>query len=244
MALKINRVPLKVIRARPEEVIESDFEQRRCRGIGGDVAANVVFHSIRAHHHRQGIPANQTLDPSLEFLIPGKWMLLVDRDCVRVRRVGRKKSCDSGWLSVGAEPLEDVAHDFGAAVPKHFIERLYPLLDLDRFQLRNSYLPTIVHSFAFIRHVQCPHDTAVERCEARPISREENIPQSAPPVYRRISHSECARPRGYHNRYAIAADALRKFCSTEEINQRIAFSLSLRHSGGAARDDGRPPHNY
>src|SRR5713101_5866203 len=96
MALKINRVSLELIRACAEEVIESDFEQRRCRGIRGDVTADVVLHSIRAHHHREGVPANQTLDTSLEFLISGKWRLLVDCDRVRVRRVGRKKSCDSG----------------------------------------------------------------------------------------------------------------------------------------------------
>src|SRR6266852_4040693 len=32
--------------------------------------------------------------------------------------------------------------------------------------------------------------------------------------------------RGFHNRHAFAGDTLRKFCSTEEINPRIASSLS------------------
>src|SRR3989475_6716437 len=116
MAVKKNRAPLKLTRARAKEVFESDLEQGRRRGIGGDVTADVVLHSIRAHHHRQGVPANQTLDPSFEFLISGKHRLLVDRYGVCVRGVGRKRSWHSGCLSAGAEPLEDLARDFGAAV--------------------------------------------------------------------------------------------------------------------------------
>ncbi len=172
MALKINRVSLELIRARAEEVIESDFEQGRRRGISGDVTADVVLHSIRAHHHRQGIPANQALDPSLEFLIAGKHRLLVDRYRVCVRGVGRKRSRHSGCLSAGAEPLQDVARDFGAAVLKHRIERLDPLLDFVLFHVRRCCVRTVVHSFFFIPHVQCPHATVVARGEARPILRE------------------------------------------------------------------------
>src|SRR5437899_10750551 len=118
MALKISRVSLEPVRARAEEVIESDFEQGRRRGIGGDVTADVVLYSIRAHHHRQGVPANQTLDPSFDFLISGKHRLLVDRYGVCVRGVGRKRSWHSGCLSAGAEPLEDLARNVGAAVLK------------------------------------------------------------------------------------------------------------------------------
>src|SRR3989475_12968698 len=109
MALKINRAALELTRAREEEVIKSDFEQGRRRGISGDVTADVVLHSIRAHHHRQGVPANQALDPSFEFLVSGKHRLLVDRYGVCVRGVGRKRSWHSGCLSAGAEPLEDLA---------------------------------------------------------------------------------------------------------------------------------------
>src|SRR5207245_8485550 len=97
MALKINRVSLELIRARAEEVIESDFEQGRRRGIGGDVTADVVLDSIRAHHHRQGVPANQTLDPSFEFLDSGKHRLLVDRRSEE-RRVGKEWGSTS-WRS-------------------------------------------------------------------------------------------------------------------------------------------------
>src|SRR2546427_9603712 len=165
MALKINRVSLELVRARAEEVIESDFEQGRRRGIGGDVTADVVLHSIRAHHHRQGVPANQALDPSFEFLIAGTHRLLVARYGVCVWRVGRKRSWHSGCLSAGAEPLEDVARAFGAAVLKHRIERLDPLLDFVLFHVRRCCVRTVVHSFFFIP--SCSMPPRYGRCKGR-----------------------------------------------------------------------------
>src|SRR6266478_7352012 len=59
MSLKINRVAFELRRPRAEEMIESDFVQRGRRRVSRDMSANVVFFAIRAHHHRQGVPADQ-----------------------------------------------------------------------------------------------------------------------------------------------------------------------------------------
>ena len=57
--------------AAAEEVIEADLVERRRRREGRDVAADAVRLAVGAHHHRHRIPADEALDPPLDFLAAG-----------------------------------------------------------------------------------------------------------------------------------------------------------------------------
>src|SRR5258707_11397850 len=69
VSLKINRVAFELGCPRAEEMIESDFVQRGRGCVSRNMSANVVFFAIRAHHHRQGVPADQRLNAALQLLI-------------------------------------------------------------------------------------------------------------------------------------------------------------------------------
>ena len=58
-----------------KKMIEPHFIKRRRRSVRRNVPADVVLHAVRAHHHRQRVPADQALDPPLQLLIPGKQRL-------------------------------------------------------------------------------------------------------------------------------------------------------------------------
>ncbi len=67
--LEVNQIAGLVSIARVKKVIETDFAQGGERGICRDVTANVRVVFVLTHHHRRGIPANQTLDPALHGAI-------------------------------------------------------------------------------------------------------------------------------------------------------------------------------
>src|SRR5690606_32223987 len=58
MRLEIHQVSAGLVAAGPEEMIEAHFEQIGRGSVAGDMAAQFAIGSIGAHHHRQGVPAN------------------------------------------------------------------------------------------------------------------------------------------------------------------------------------------
>ena len=67
MTLEINEVARLISVAGVEEMIESDFEQRRQRRVGRDVAADSWVLLVLAMHHGHRVPANQALDAPLQL---------------------------------------------------------------------------------------------------------------------------------------------------------------------------------
>ena len=92
--------------------------------------ADIVLDAICAHHHGQGVPANQAFDASLEFLIAGKKRLQTRRKRVRVRRVRAERQVDAVDRRVRAKPFENFRSHFRAAGFENGIERFQPLLNL------------------------------------------------------------------------------------------------------------------
>ncbi len=119
MPLKINRVAFELVRTRAEKMVESDFIQRGRRSVRRNVSADVVLHAVRAHDHGQRIPANQTLDASLEFLIAREKRLEPRGNRIRVRRVRGKRKIDARNGSVRAQPLQNFRRDFRPARFQH-----------------------------------------------------------------------------------------------------------------------------
>src|SRR5881396_3271822 len=80
VTLKVNDVSLLVRPSCTEEVIEADFVQRCGRGISRDVPTDATLFAVGSYHHRQRIPAHQTLNAPLDFTAAGINRLLVNLD--------------------------------------------------------------------------------------------------------------------------------------------------------------------
>src|SRR5437762_3547065 len=67
VALEIYEVPgAPVVVGAAEEMIESDFEQSRERRVGRQMSADIGVVLVGAHHHGDGVPANQALDAAFD----------------------------------------------------------------------------------------------------------------------------------------------------------------------------------
>ena len=86
VALEINHVAGKILRAPAEKMVERHFVKRRRRGVGRDVPADVRG-GIGLDHHRHRVPADVALDAALDLAVAGKRRLLLRRNGVDVRRV-------------------------------------------------------------------------------------------------------------------------------------------------------------
>src|SRR5688572_6160491 len=95
MRLKENQVPALRRLLAAEEMIEAGFEDLCSRSIAGDVTAEFAVRAIGAHYHRERIPAHQGGNPLFEFHISRVNRLLVQGDRVSIRRIWRRRSCDS-----------------------------------------------------------------------------------------------------------------------------------------------------
>ena len=106
MSLKIDLVAISVVVLAAEEVVEAHFVQRRGRGVRRDVAADAVRCAVRADDHGHGIPADQTLDATLDFLAAREGGLIFGADGVDVGRHGGERQAGACHPRMVAEPLE------------------------------------------------------------------------------------------------------------------------------------------
>ena len=144
VALEIYGVAFKGIGARAEEMIEADFVERGGGGVGGDVAADIVFEAIGADDHGEGVPANEGLDAALELLIAGEEGFEARGNGVGVRRVGGKRKINAADSGVCAEALHDFAGHIGAAGEQDGIEGFEPFLDFDVLDAAR-YVSFLIH---------------------------------------------------------------------------------------------------
>jgi len=93
MRLKVDEVSARALAAlaalrlrRAEEVIETDFEQIRRRRIAGDMSAQFAIGAIRAHDHRQCVPAQRGREPGFDLEIARVRRLRGNRDRIHVGR--------------------------------------------------------------------------------------------------------------------------------------------------------------
>src|SRR5579863_218085 len=126
VSLEIDGVTLKIFVASTEKVIESHLEESCDRSIGGDVAADVVLHTVGSDHHGKRVPANQAFDFSFDFLVAGEAGLLADRNRVRVRRIRGERHGNPGREGPVADFLEDSGRQPRLAAFNDCIERFNP----------------------------------------------------------------------------------------------------------------------
>ena len=66
VALEVDEIARLIAVPRVEEMVVADFDQRRERRVGGDVAADAAVVLVGAHHHGHRVPADQALDAPLD----------------------------------------------------------------------------------------------------------------------------------------------------------------------------------
>src|SRR5260370_30283068 len=149
MALKINRVALELLSARSEEMVEPHFVECCGRSIRGNVAANVVLDAIRAHDHRERVPADQALDAALQFLVAREKRLQAHWNRIRVRSICAERQVDAVDRRMRAQTFENFCCDLGPAGFQDGIERLKPFLNLYVFHAMRLGGYFVVHNFGW-----------------------------------------------------------------------------------------------
>ena len=138
MGLEVHQVP---VLAGAEEMVEADLEEVRGGGVAGDVAAQLHGDVVRAHHHRQGVPAHQRDQPLLGLQGPRKLRLVGQRDGVAVGGAPDRRQRHAQR----PRPVEELAQQEGGAVAAFVlddrIERLQPLRGLGRVRVRREHGP-------------------------------------------------------------------------------------------------------
>ena len=126
VALEIDEVAGLIAVARVEEVIEANFEQRRQRGVGRDVAADAGILLVLAMHHGHRVPADQALDAALQKAIAGIGNFFFDRNGVDVRRVQLHRNLDARLTGAIHQRSEQIAAAIGAFLVDDLIEGFEP----------------------------------------------------------------------------------------------------------------------
>src|SRR5690606_25657030 len=100
MALVVNQVAAVFFGRGLEEIVEADVVQGRAGGEGGDVSTQVGVRQVRAHHHRQGVPADQGANATLHEQVAGHLRFAGDGDGVAV---GRGDAVGQGCAATGGQ---------------------------------------------------------------------------------------------------------------------------------------------
>jgi hypothetical protein len=132
----------------PEEPVEADLVEGRRRGVRREVAADPRIAVVRPEDHRDGVPADQPPDPSLELLVAREIRLLLRADRVDVPGLGERRQTDVELTG----PLEELEHEEPgpvlALVPNDLVEGVEPLLGLLRVDVGQLVLELVeVHGW-------------------------------------------------------------------------------------------------
>ena len=128
--LEIDDVAAALVSAGAEEMIEADLEDFGGGSVARDMAAEFARGEVRAHDHRQRVPAHDRRDPLLEREIAGKGRLLLRRDRVLIGRDGRIVHGDAEFARAPGERGQKKRGAFAARVAEDRVERIQPLAGL------------------------------------------------------------------------------------------------------------------
>ncbi len=132
VSLKEDEVAAERLARRAEEMIEADVVQRRRRREAGDVAAELRADLVRAHDHRERVPADVMAQPRFELAVAGHRRLLVGRNRVDVRRLLAERHVRAVALRLVDELRDEVAGALGAFGLDDAAHRLEPFASLLR----------------------------------------------------------------------------------------------------------------
>src|SRR2546426_11772048 len=128
-------------------MFDPSSESRGARRIGGVVPADAAFLTVGAHHHGQGVPADQALDAALDLGAAGEGRLLLYRYRVDVRSVGRVGQPDAVALGVDSKELQEALYPFRAALLHDVVQGLEPFSPFDFFNVGRFWMIRSSHRF-------------------------------------------------------------------------------------------------
>jgi hypothetical protein len=143
--LEVDQIPGLVAIGRAKEVVEAHFDQGGERGVGGDVAADAVVVIVGPHHHGQGVPADQALQPPLQGAITRIGDLLLNRNGVHVGRVdvvGRRRPGDPGPVR---KLVQQKSGPGRTGLADHLVQRLQPFAGLLRVEVLRGRYASLEH---------------------------------------------------------------------------------------------------
>ena len=114
-----------------KEMVQADLHHRRGRRIRSDMTADVSAAVISAQDHSHRVPAQDVLDASFDFDVPGIGGLLFERNGVPIRRIQGRVFNDD--VLVGEIFLQGAEYGLGslrAVRIQYVLHGLQPLLHL------------------------------------------------------------------------------------------------------------------
>ncbi len=130
--------------ASTEEMVEAGLEQIGRARVAGDVATELTVGVVRAHHHRECVPAHQRGQALLDRQIARERRLRVDRDRVDIGR--GELGCPADALLAGqlGQPVEDLLGALRAVGLDQRREGVAPLFGFDRIGVGHRVHPGTV----------------------------------------------------------------------------------------------------
>ena len=131
VALEVNQVAgwlaVPVVVAAAEKVVEAHVIEGGGGSEAGNVAPEIAFLAVGAHHHRQGVPADQGAYAPLHEQIPGHEGLLAGGNGVPVRGGDGVGQPGAGLGHAGGQPLKQEVGPLNAVVVQHELQGVQPL---------------------------------------------------------------------------------------------------------------------
>jgi len=124
-----------------EEMVEADFEQVCGGGVARDMAAELGMRAIRAHHHRQRVPAHDRRNAALQFQVAGKLRLLGERDGVLVGRVEYRRQRHAARARMVHELAQEERRALASLGCNKGVKGVEPFPGLQRVRVRRVHAP-------------------------------------------------------------------------------------------------------
>jgi hypothetical protein len=155
VALEVDDVGIVAGVLAAEEMIEANLVERRGRRVRRDVAADAFRRPVAAHDHRHRVPADEALDPPLDFLAAGERRLLLRTDRVDVRGDRRERQADPLHAGVMPEGGQQPLHAATVPLLDDVVERLTPLALFNRLDLGGVLGCDLPHLIILRRQLLC-----------------------------------------------------------------------------------------
>ena len=105
-----------------EEMVEADFIQRGRRRVRRNMPADARMIAVGPHHHRHRVPADDALQPAFDLPVAGKPRLIIDRDGVDVRRIGRERNHHAAKIGPLGQHAEQLLHPIGSMTVQYVVQ--------------------------------------------------------------------------------------------------------------------------
>jgi hypothetical protein len=151
VALEINQIARLVAVTRVEEMVEAHFQQRRQRGVRGNMAPDAGIVLILPDHHGHRIPANQALDAALHRPVAGIGGFIFGADRINVRCVELNGHLGAVGARAFVELLQQKSGAIRTGLIDHLVQRLNPLRSLLWIQIHNPLVQFLVHGYFYYR---------------------------------------------------------------------------------------------